>query len=411
MTEPEIALVFSPEPWVENLHRHFADHGGARIRQVVMDQRLALDEDYGVLVVSHRWPALTRGFVDAIHERNRTILGVFDPEEPTARAFLADLGLDGVIANDAAPAEFLATILTLLPTSRPRPEDALDPLDATYEPDRAPARGRLLVVGGPAGGGNTEIAIELGRRSASMSDRVVLVDADDVAPAIAQRLSLPIEPNLRTAIDAVEFGMGELESSLLVESSSGCTILAGLPNVGAWAQLRPAELTDVLAALARHHAGVVVNIASRIENVPGPGRARYAIGRTLLAEADAIVAVTTGTPVGVTRLLAWVAEVRVLAPVAPVHIVVNRAPTDRFTRSEIAAEIVRTYPPASLSFVPDDDRVAAASWLGTVVAAGPFTRAVAEVLAQLQPSASRTGQRPSGSRFVRRLVGSRTGLT
>ena len=27
--EPAVALVFSPEAWVEDLHRHLADHGGA----------------------------------------------------------------------------------------------------------------------------------------------------------------------------------------------------------------------------------------------------------------------------------------------------------------------------------------------------------------------------------------------
>ncbi len=383
-SEPELALVFSPEPWVEDLHRHFADHGGARIRQVVMDQRLALDEEYAVLVVSHRWPALTRGFIDAVHDRNRTILGVYDPEEPSARAFLADLGVDGVIANDASPAGFLSVILTLLPAPR-----RTVPESPGSEPRGGPAPeppGNLTVVGGPAGGGSTEIAIELARALGASTGDVVLVDADDVAPSIAQRLGLAIEPNVRTAVDAVEFGVGTLDGALATEVSAGLAVLAGIPNVRAWDQLRPAELVDVIAALSRRRAGLVVDIASRIENVPGPGRARYAIGRTLLGEADTVVAVTTGTPVGITRLLAWVAEVRMLAPAGPVHVVVNRAPADGFTRAEITAEIVRTYPPASLSFVPDDERVAAASWLGNGVGRGPFTRAVAAALNEIHPA-------------------------
>src|SRR6266511_3644064 len=56
MPEPEVALVFSPESWVEGVHRHLTDHGGARVRQVVMDPALALEEDYDTLIVSHRWP-------------------------------------------------------------------------------------------------------------------------------------------------------------------------------------------------------------------------------------------------------------------------------------------------------------------------------------------------------------------
>ncbi len=400
MTEPEIALVFSPEPWVEDLHRHFADHGGARIRQVVMDQRLALDEEYGVLVVSHRWPALTRGFVDAVHGRNRTILGVFDPAEPTARTFLADLGIDGVVANDASPAEFLAAILTLVPTPRRVPRAPADP-PAAIEPFGSVDQAPMTVVGGPAGGGSTEIAIELAHRLGSAGG-VVLVDADDVAPSVAQRLGLPIEPNIRTAIDAVEFGMGDLEAALVPGGAAGVAVLAGLPNVAAWAQLRPEELSDVLTALVRPRSGLVVDIAGRIEHVPGPVRARYAVGRTLLTEADSIVAVTAATPVAVTRLLAWVAEVRVLAPATRVHVVINRAPSDGFTRAEITAEIVRTYPPASLHFVPEDDKVPAAAWLGSAVAAGPFTRAVEKIadVVRPRPAAARPQSRWFGLRRV-----------
>ena len=40
--EPTIALVFSPELWVERLHHHLTDHGGARVRQIVLEPALAL---------------------------------------------------------------------------------------------------------------------------------------------------------------------------------------------------------------------------------------------------------------------------------------------------------------------------------------------------------------------------------
>jgi len=86
--EAELALVFSPELWVEELHRHCTDHGGARVRQVVLDPDLALEEQFDVLVVSHRWPALSRGFVDALHERVRRVLGVFDPHDPAGHEHL-----------------------------------------------------------------------------------------------------------------------------------------------------------------------------------------------------------------------------------------------------------------------------------------------------------------------------------
>ena len=84
MAEPEIALVFTPEPWVEELHRHLTDHGGARVRQVVVEPEVALEEQYDVLIASHRWPALTRAFVEDIHDRGRQVLAVHERDEPAA---------------------------------------------------------------------------------------------------------------------------------------------------------------------------------------------------------------------------------------------------------------------------------------------------------------------------------------
>ena len=69
VTEPEVALVFTAEPWVEELHRYLSDHGGARVRSLVVEQSVALEESYDVLVVSHRWPALTLAFVGDVHDR------------------------------------------------------------------------------------------------------------------------------------------------------------------------------------------------------------------------------------------------------------------------------------------------------------------------------------------------------
>jgi len=110
-----VALVFSPEAWVESLHRHLTDHGGGRVRQVIVDPLLAFDEDYGTLVVSHRWPSLTRTFVDAVHRRNRRLLGVFDPDEPAGREFLVSLGVDRSLPSDASMAEFVDAFNALEP--------------------------------------------------------------------------------------------------------------------------------------------------------------------------------------------------------------------------------------------------------------------------------------------------------
>jgi MinD-like ATPase involved in chromosome partitioning or flagellar assembly len=403
MAEPEVALVFSPEAWVETLHRHLTDHGGARVRQVVMDPSLAFDEEYATIVVSHRWPALTRTFVDAIHQRRRSILGVFDPDEPGGEEYLMALGVDRVLAADASMELFVDALTGMAPERETAPsvgalEAAVEgSLESKPAADGASSHRRLIAVGGTPGAGTTEAAIGLATVLGRVDVRTVLVDADDVAPSIAQRLGLPIEPNLRTAIESVEYGMGELDATV-AHRAPDLKVLCGLPNVDAWSQVRPSELLDVVAALARARRHVVANVGSRLEDVGRGGRSRYGISRAVVTEASVLIGVGPATPVGVTRLLGWVTEVRALNPTAPVHLVANRAPRDAFRRAEIEQEIVRTFQPVSLSFLPPDPRVERAAWAGDVVEYGPFAKAVAELAVRILPSITAPARARRGTR-------------
>jgi hypothetical protein len=411
MSEPEVALVFSPESWVEGVHRHLTDHGGARVRQMIMDPALALEEEYGTLIVSHRWPALTRAFVDTVHSARRRLLGVFDQGEPAGRDHLLAMGVDQVIESDAPMSAFLEALLALAPVEAVGTVSDTDLRRLVDDPvatEGDPCAATPVVVGGPPGGGATEISIELAQ-TASRYGEVVLVDADDVLPSIAQRLALPIEPNLRTAVDAVEYGMGELADALRDVPGASFTVLCGLPNVAAWSQLRPGEVLDVLDALLDRSPTVVVNVASRVEDlVVGVGRTRYGVTRAALGRGGTLIGVGSGTPVGVTRLLGWVAEVRALTD-APLHLVVNESPVDAFRRAEIADEIHRTHPPAGLWFVPHDEKVGAAAWAGELVAPGAFTRAVAGLGLCVTGPGGTAMARSGGRRRARRAPWSQVG--
>jgi len=406
--EPEVALVFSPEAWVEGLHRHLTDHGGARVRQVIVDPSLAFDEEYSTLVVSHRWPGLTRTFVEAVHQRHRRLLGVFDPDEPAGREFVSALGADRALPSDASMAEFVDAFNALEPHVR-NPAPSAAALEAAVDGNQPPTptsngdrsrRWRLVGVGGTPGAGATELAIGLAAALRSRRERAVLVDADEVVPSIAQRLGLPIEPNLRSAIESVEYGMGDVDATV-VRAGGELDVLTGLPNVGAWSQVRPSEVLDVVDALRRDRRHVVANFGNRLEDVGRGGRNRYGISRGVVSEASDVIGVTPATPVGVTRVLGWVAEVRELNPTAPLHLVINRTPRDAFRRAEIEQEILRTFEPASLVFFPPDPHVEAAAWSGTLVASGPYAKAVGELAARVAPVTT-TGARTRRRAAMRR---------
>jgi MinD-like ATPase involved in chromosome partitioning or flagellar assembly len=369
VTEPEVALVFTPEAWVEELHRHFCDHGGARVRSLVVEPRAALDEDYDVLVVGHRWVSLSRALVADVHARGRAVLGVFDREEPAGRRHLLDLEVDAVIESDAGSAAFAGVVADL---ARGRGDEPT-PINAV-----ATRTARLTAVGGPPGVGRTEIAIQLAvalhRRA-----RTALIDADDVAPAVAQRLGLPIEPNLRTAIDAVEHGRDDVGANVFIDPRPGVHVVGGLPNPSGWAQVRPGEVLRVVDRLADELDLVVVDGVGLLEDIGPSARGRFAVARAMLAEADAVVGVCDASPVGIARFLRWYVDAEQFAAGVPTVVAVNRVPRSRFRRGELVEELQQNLPTVDVVLVPHDARVSAGAWSGELVGRGPFTRAIEDV--------------------------------
>ncbi len=374
MSEPEIALAFTAELWVERVHRHFADHGGARVRTLVVEPEVALAEEYDVLVAGHRWPSLTRALVEDVHARGRSVVGVCDTEEPPSRTHLRDIGVDAILESDAPVDAFLRAIAEAARAT---------PVPIAVSPAEAPRRsGRLVVVGGAPGTGRTEVAVALASALARRAD-VVLVDADDVAPAVAQRLHLPIEPNLRTAIEAVEHGRGDVEACVVRGPGSppAMGVLVGVPNANAWAQVRPAEVIRVVDALASGGATVVVDGVGALDDLVVHGRGRYATARALLRDADEIVAVCDASPQGLARLLAWCVDACAVAPEVLPLVVVNRAPRSRFRRAELREELVRSIPLRAVHFVEHDARVADCAWDGVCVRRAELVR-MAEAIAR-----------------------------
>jgi MinD-like ATPase involved in chromosome partitioning or flagellar assembly len=412
VAEPELAVVYSSREWADRVVRHVTNHGGGRVRLRVVDARVAMEEEFDVLIAEDITSFLNPRFVQEVRRRGRRVLGVYDPEEPTGKERLLDLGVDDVIESTAPAESFVRVLAGILPVEHPGSVDIdLQGLDAAGPvPGRSAAggpraRGLLCVVGGPPGGcGASEVSVELAHALRRRGEVPVLLDAEDVAPALAQRLALPPIPNIRTAIDAVFHGAGLLSEALMPVTGGGFDLLAGLANPADWAQVRPQEIAEVAAELSGTGAQVVANVGSALEDLPAAGGPdRYGMSRVLVACADALVGVGVATPVGVARLVAWIAEVVVLAPGTPLHLAINKAPASRFIRSEVEAELQRNFLPASLHFVPVDDGVDQAAWRGELVAPGPFTRAVEALAASVLHQAGR--QAAPAPRRRRRMLG------
>jgi MinD-like ATPase involved in chromosome partitioning or flagellar assembly len=370
--QTELAIAMSARDWPDGVRRFLADHGGARVRVAAMGPEELLSESYDVLLVDDICSFLTPRLVDMVVSRGRVVVGVYDPGEfPDGRERLLEIGVAEVVEAGAHPDEFLAVIATVAVPERAQERAVEKPADRIPEGPTS----CVLAVGGPPGGaGSTEVAIAVASRLAHRG-RTVLVDADDHAPSVAQRLGLPLYPNVRTAIDILEHRSGPIAQALHRAGDGRLAVLSGLAAVGDWSEVRPRQMLDLIGELAEVHDQVVVNIGSKLdpESFADP-HGRYAVSRAVAGQADRLVAVGIGTPVGVTRLLDWIAAARAVRGDRLIDVLVNRAPTDAFRRGELLEEITRTYRPASFSFLPEDARLARFAWEGAIPERGRFRR-------------------------------------
>lgn len=387
MTDIELGIVVSARDWDEQLHRFTVDHGGARVRIRVLSPEDAIAETFDVLVVDDITSFLTRHLVDVLHGQHKMILGVFDADHAAeGERRLKELGIDHAIAAGSPPDEFLRVLDRMAEQMGPRATEGGDEHDEPITGVET-AAGLVTVVGGPEGGvGSTEIAVALARQLRSGTRDAVIVDADDVNPSVAQRLGLPLHPNLRTAVDALQHRTGGLLGSLTFPRHADVEVLAGLSNPRDWIELRPTEVIDVIDALAAERANVVVDVSARIEDLSYfGGPPRYGLARAVIGRADRLCAVGLPTPIGVARLLAWIASARDIDADIPIHLVVNRAPKAAYVQGELQTELVRSYLPASLTFIPEDRRVESAAWDGEAVPSGVFLKGIQELAAAMQP--------------------------
>jgi MinD-like ATPase involved in chromosome partitioning or flagellar assembly len=368
MNEIEVALAVSARVWPDRLHRFLADHGGARVRAQVLAPEDAVAEIYEVLIIDDVSSFLTPRLVQELQRRQRLVLGVFDPADgQDGKERLRECGVDQVIESAASAEEFVVAVRALV---------ALAPyqrVDESVEPEELTPGGRLIAVGAPRGGcGATEVAISIATRL-SRSGPTVLIDVDEVAPSVAQRLNLRLLPNLRTAIDVIQHRRGDLSRSL--QAIGDISVLCGFSGDRDWMEIRPIELHDVISELRGGFRFLVANVGPLLEGgAPGEGE-RMGLSRSVIAAADDVVGVGLGHPVSVSRTIAWSVVATSLNTGASRSLLINRAPKSVYRRGEIRLEVARATGLA-VEFLPSDERVEAASWLGRPVASGRFRRAV-----------------------------------
>ncbi len=368
MADTEIVVGVSARAWADRLHRFCEDHGGARVRARVIDERGTLAQQAQVVVVDDTASYLTGRLVDRLHARGTAVVVVVDAAQAAEVAeWVGRLGVDAIVPDDEPPDRLVATVASVAAPSAPTPS-----------PDPGPIgeRGRLVAVAGVSGGvGATEVSVALAHAATGSA---VLVDLDLSSPSIAQRLRLPLHPNLRSAVDAHRSGAG-LDGHL--HDAGAVSVLAGPAGSGEWSGLDAGDVVALLEDLAIGRT-VVVNLPAGPPRPHPHGAVTVAdVARPALRAADVAVAVTLPSPIGVSRVAEWLAAAEGLTD--RLHLAVNRTPPSVFRRQEARLELERAFE-LPVWFLPDDATVDRAGWAGEVVRRGAFrraTRRLAEVVA------------------------------
>jgi MinD-like ATPase involved in chromosome partitioning or flagellar assembly len=319
-----------------------------------MGAEQAREGAFDVLLVDDICSFLTPSLVSMVKNRGAGVVGVYDPEDGSdAKRRLLECGISDVIEAEASPTEFLAKIGQTLdhrsngPPADPRPSTEVL---------------SIAITGPSAGVGMTEVAIALAR---SLSRRVgtVLVDLDQGWPSIAQRLDLPVHPNIRTALDHALHRPERLQTA--VHAVEELMVVGGRADGGQGAAVSRHETVALLDAFGGFVEAVVADV--------GPARD---VEGGLLREFDSVLVVGTATPVGIARLLRTGGQLRSLYPHVSLLVVVNMIDASSFRRSETLTELDRSLPDIPMIALPHDRRLGDAAWNGTLVSGRRYRRAV-----------------------------------
>jgi Flp pilus assembly CpaE family ATPase len=188
--------------------------------------------------------------------------------------------------------------------------------------------------------------------------RVVVIDLDFVAPSVALLASTRDLPSLSTVLHNHQIAR-HLEESFLREFAPGFTsspksfrVIAGLSRPERWQEIEPRLLLDLLNDLAPFADLIVCDLhASSHKSL-----AVNAAARSVLAQADAVVALANANPLGLARLLREIHELRAMRSSSEsTHVVFNHIVDKNPEPPESAAFVELTKLPQPLIIRDDHD--------------------------------------------------------
>ncbi|WP_223625831.1 P-loop NTPase [Microbacterium sp. EST19A] len=404
MTSVMVAL---PEPRAGELAAELEAEDVRVVAVVRPDAPIDLAPGIEAIVVPATRSVLTSALISACDRAGVRIVTLGGAET----RLLGRLGLAAALPADAAGWQVVA---------------ALNAESPILSSPRSTEHHRVIAVWGPQGApGRSTISIQLAVELSRAGRGTALVDADSVAPSLALLLGLSDDsPGIAAACRRAELGgldAAELTrlATTISTSAGDIEVLPGINRPGRWPELSATRMRETLRACREWIEDTVVDVGAAFDaddevmsDLAGPRR--HAATSATLQEADAVIAVASADPVGISRFLRDHAELRRLASPSPVLVVVNQVrpgPLGIDARGQVRRTLERFAGITDVAFVPFDRRASDAALLharpiADVAPRSSVAAAVRRLASSLAPEgadAATGGSSRGSSPVVRRL--------
>ena len=221
-------------------------------------------------------------------------------------------------------------------------------------PNQSPALQARLVAfwSAPGSVGRTTTALNLAA-CAALKARVLFVDLDFVSPSVALLAASQDLPSLSTVLHHHQIA-AQADSSFLREfaprfsgSPNGFRVIAGISRPDRWPEIDPQLLRALFQDLSSHVDVIVCDLQASAHKL----LASNAVARSILAEADMVVALANANPLSLSRLLREIHEMRAMrAGEKSIQVVFNRVGGKAHQSPEVSAfvELTKMSPPMTI---------------------------------------------------------------
>jgi len=344
-----VLLAVTGAPWEADVVRRAERATGIRVVRRCVDiadvMAAAASGQARAVLLAEDLPRLTSDAVAALHSRRIAVVALVDPSdngEPSgAEDRLSRMGIERILPADVSADDLGRAIIDAVDSGPPVTVShfAGGFVPFTSESVARPevpygqGAGRLIAVWGPTGApGRSTVAVGLAAELAARGVSTLLADADVYGGTVAQLLGM-LDETSGLAAAARSASGGSLDVAVLARHARQVgpnqLVLTGLSRADRWTELRPTAIESVWSTARTLAPCTVVDTGFCIESdeeISFDTLAPRRNGATLatLEEADEVVVVGTADPVGLTRLIRSLHELRTVVPSANTRVVLNR---------------------------------------------------------------------------------------